>query len=467
MRARRGVVLADQSTPAVGDPREERGVLARIGSGEPGREDRDRAAAGGERALVRRCVDSTRPARDHRDARAREIAREIVREVLRLRIGVARADDRDRALEPAELTRDAQPSRRIGEPLELGGPTRIPAPNRAARNVRRNHGRRYRRETAGGVARRHTDATSVTIPRAVAIFSFPEPPDLPAEQRASGDVSTRYEDIAQDGRVKLSALPHAIGEVCWMKLLRHHPVTRITRTEGIVPILSRLVIEGGAGPVSVRRWLEGEGCYQLAHTATAQGDVDRLILELWVDVHGRAGRTHGPAPDNAGERICTGRVYAEHVVTRPFGPAEERKVRSFAGIDDLPDVPPARLEWRDPRALLDLPEGATPLDAELADDPLETVFGLLHTDSNQHVNSLEYPRVLEEAALRRLDAHGRHDGQLSSFVELAYRKPCFAGDRLRVRLRAFELDGTLGAVAELVPSRDPAARPYCYARIAF
>ena len=298
-------------------------------------------------------------------------------------------------------------------------------------------------------------------------FSFPEAPTLPAEQRASGEVSTRYEDIAQDGRVKLAALPHAIGEVCWMKLLRHHAITRITRTEGIVPILSRLVIEGGAGPVSVRRWLEGEGSYQLAHTAADDGEVNRLILNLWVDVYGRAGRTHGPPPDNAGERLRVGRVYAEHVFTRPFAPTEQRKVQSFAGIEGMPEVPPDRWQWRDPRALLEVPPGATALDEELVNDPLETVFGLMHTDSNQHVNSLEYPRIFEEAALRRLDAHGKHGERLVRFVELAYRKPCFAGDRVRVRLRAFDHEGSAGAVAELVPARDGSGRPYCFARLAF
>lgn len=297
---------------------------------------------------------------------------------------------------------------------------------------------------------------------------FPPEPEPTSDRQATADIPTRYEDIAQDGRVKLAALPHGLGQVCWMKLLRRHPIAWIARSEGIVPILSRLVVEGGDGPVSVRRALEGRGCYRLAHTVDAAGEVDRIILELWVDVHGRAGRTHGPPPDNAGERLRVGRVYAEHVFTRPFAPAAERKVRSLPASEDLPEVPEHRHEWMQAPELLALPTGATALDAGPEIDGRETVFGLTHTDSNQHVNSLEFPRLFEEAALRRLAGLGRRPGaQLVRWVDLRYRKPCFAGDSVQVSLQAFELDGRLGAAASLVPAGEPEGRAYCYAQMLF
>ncbi len=299
------------------------------------------------------------------------------------------------------------------------------------------------------------------------MFPFPPEPDVPEGQQASGEVGTRYEDIAQDGRVKVSALPHALGDVCWMKLLRRHPIARMTRTDGVVPILSRLVIEGGGGPVSVRRSLEARGTYQLAHTRDPAGEVDRLILNLWVDVHGVVGCTHGPPPANAGEPIRVGRVFAEHVFTRPFAERSERKVRSLEGFEGVPAVPPDRYEWRSGTELLTVPEDADPIDSDAALDGLVTVFGLSHTDSNQHVNSLEHPRLFEEAALRRLLQHGHGVDRLARFVEIVYRKPCFAGDRVRVRLHTFARGGTAGAVGTIVPATDPAARPYCYARLAF
>ncbi len=129
-------------------------------------------------------------------------------------------------------------------------------------------------------------------------------------------------------------------------------------------------------------------------------------------------------------------------------------------------VPDARGDWRPPEALLALPEGAVALDeAEVADESA-AMFGLDHTDSNQHVNSLVYPRLFIEAALRRFHAHGRgRPARAARAMEIAYRKPCFAGDRARVSARAFAMGDRLGVVAALHAEGD--ARPRCAARLLF
>src|SRR5262245_58386931 len=158
--------------------------------------------------------------------------------------------------------------------------------------------------------------------------AFPTPPDVPDEQRAAGQVPLRYEDVSQDGRVKLLALPHTIGAIVWQNALRPSAVQRAQHS-GIVPILTRFVMEGGGGPVSVRKPLDAAGRYQLAHTVDAAGAVNRLILNIWVDVHAPIGRTHGPHPPHAGEEVRVGRAFAEHVFTRPFGPPPLRKVLRF------------------------------------------------------------------------------------------------------------------------------------------
>ena len=75
--------------------------------------------------------------------------------------------------------------------------------------------------------------------------------------------------------------------------------------------------------------------------------------------------------------------------------------------------------------------GADALDRASPDETL-IVFGLVHTDSNQHVNSLVYMRLFEEAVLRRFAALGLPEPVLARRLEIAYRKPCFAGDRMHV-----------------------------------
>jgi hypothetical protein len=284
---------------------------------------------------------------------------------------------------------------------------------------------------------------------------LPPEPDVPSEQRAQGRITLRFEDVSQDGRLVLEALPNALGEV-WRGLAERRP-RALGRSRGVVPILSRVVVEGGEGPIAVAGPAEAQGLYELSHTTGADGQVDRIVLGMWAQVTGVVGATHGPKPADAGRPVVAGRVFAEHVFTRPFGPPGERKVRALE-IDGKTLVPEARYAWRDPAALLDLPEGAGALDAALVPDTAPTVFGLDHSDGNQHINSLIYPRLFLEAALRRFAAHGRsRPALLARAAEIAYRKPSFAGEAVRVATRAFVLESDLGVVAALVADEDAAA----------
>jgi hypothetical protein len=276
----------------------------------------------------------------------------------------------------------------------------------------------------------------------------------------------RYEDISQDGRVKLLALPQTMGAIVWQHALRPSAILAAQHS-GIVPILTRFVMEGGGGPASVRKPLDAEGRYALYHTLDDAGAVNRLILNIWIDVSAPLGRTHGPPPPHAGECVRVGRCFAEHVFTRPFGDEHHRKVLRF-DVEGLPPVPPARWTWQRPEEVLTVPAGARLLDPEPVADVVPYVFGLTHTDSNQHVNSLVYPRLFEEAALRRLAVHGQPLALLASFAEVAYRKPCFAGDRMRIFLRAFETgNAVVGAVGVFVSESDPQGKPYCMVRMFF
>jgi hypothetical protein len=293
---------------------------------------------------------------------------------------------------------------------------------------------------------------------------IPDEPTAPPDLRARGRLHLRYEDVSQDGHLLIESLATALG-AAWREVTRARPPE--LSTKGALPILSRMVIESGEAPISVHSEVEAEGVYQLGHTVGADGEVDRITLALWARAHGVVSRTFGPPPSDAGRPLIAGRVFAEHVFTRLFAPAAERKVRAL-DLGGRPFVPEARHASRDPESLLALPEGATALDSEPVADEVTVVFGLDHTDSNQHVNSLVYPRLFIEAALRRLFAHGRAAPRLARAIEIVYRKPCFAGDRVRVVGRTFMHDDRPGLVGALVADGDPpGARPRCTLRLMF
>ena len=275
-------------------------------------------------------------------------------------------------------------------------------------------------------------------------FEIPAAPVVPPHQRGQGTVRLRFEDLSQDGRFLLPSIPTALAEACWASVFKT-PWTREALNQGLVPILAHAVLWGDPGPFAVNADHSADGCWALGHTVDAAGAVNRLLMNMWVDLHGPRGLTYGDPPPGAGERLRAGRMYAEHVLTRPFAEAEERKVLRI-DVPGLEAVPSLRFPWTTPESLTAIPAEAEPLDADWFIEPAPYVFGLVHTDVNQHVNSLVYPKVFEAAALRRVHAHGLSAAILSRRAEMSFRKPTFGGEVLRIGVRVYRQGDTLGAV---------------------
>ncbi len=249
--------------------------------------------------------------------------------------------------------------------------------------------------------------------------------------RAQGHHWLRFEDVAQDGRLMLEPLPSGLAPL-WRSVEAR---VRGWVAAGTVPLISRITMTAGDGPFGVDLPLEVTGGFSLAHTVDGAGQVQRIVFDAEATFTGRVGRTTLPPPDDAGRVVPAGSIRIEHVFTRPFAPKHARRVTALEE-DDVTSVPPDRRRWREPQATLDLPESAAPLDDGLALDATPLVLGLTHTDSNQHVNSLVYPRAFEDAALRHLARLGRSTQVLGRRLDIAFRRPSFAGETLRVLLRA-------------------------------
>ncbi|MGH7330124.1 MAG: hypothetical protein ACREJX_17400, partial [Polyangiaceae bacterium] len=147
----------------------------------------------------------------------------------------------------------------------------------------------------------------------------------------------------------------------------------------------------------------------------------------------------------------------EHVFTRPFAPPGERKITSL-DFDGTPFVPEKQRDFVPPQAAIDLPRDARAIDSHFVEDPTRLALGIMHTDSNQHVNSLVYPRLFEEAALRRLAALGRSTEVLGRSLLVTYRRPSFAGESLRVFVRAFDTDRGIACAGYFFGSSDDASK---------
>ncbi len=291
-------------------------------------------------------------------------------------------------------------------------------------------------------------------------------PPRPETAGASANVHLRYEDISQDGRLLLEVMPNALGAAVWGAQLSRDPLAQACLRAGVVPVLTRFVIEGTPGPFGLASPLSVTGRFTLAQVENEKGELERVVLNMWADLTGPIARTYPPAPEHAGDVVSAGRIFGEHVFTRLFAPPGQRRVARL----DLPGAPPELPRYHQPSfaSMLDL-RRVHALE-ELSPDDTPVVFGLVHTDSNQHVNSLVYLRLFEEAALRRFAKLGRTQHVLARKLEIAYRKPCFAGDRMRIHVAAVEHEGKLGALAAIMPDqpeRGDALGAHAIARLGF
>ena len=299
------------------------------------------------------------------------------------------------------------------------------------------------------------------------------PPDVPGNQRATGPTSLRFEDLAQDGRLRLEGVWPPIGPILWGRMDVAAALARLGE-QGVRAVLTHVVLWGSDEPLSVRNRADTEVVYRFGHTVDAQGTVNRLIFDTWLNISGPRGVPGAPGMPSDGPRIVAARGYGQHVLTKPAVAAGQHRVSSLKD-EMLPAVPERRTEWIDPAGLLELPPGASALDSAPHLDETPIVFGLCHTDGNQHVNFLAYPRIAEEAALRRIYQLGRSTQLLARRAEIGYRKPCFAGQRVWLVSRCFQIQGALGAVVAFLPeppsavltSFSEAPRPSCVARVYF
>jgi len=252
-------------------------------------------------------------------------------------------------------------------------------------------------------------------------------PIVPMHQRGKGSLDLRYENVTQDGRLAALTLSHAIGAALWRDVLERDPALPTMAAQGILPILTRLAVVTGGGPIAVRAPIHAEGGFELVRTLDAEGRT-RYRVDLFADATGTYGTVWGTPHARAGEPVALGSVWAEHILTKPFAPPAERTVT---------ELPLGMVHSRDVSHFVPKSLFSTKVDwlAEWQFDVAPIVFGLGHTDSNQHVNSLVYPHLMEQAALRLLHAHGLKDVSFVARFEMAYRKPSFAGDELRLRLR--------------------------------
>lgn len=284
---------------------------------------------------------------------------------------------------------------------------------------------------------------------AMTILDYPREPELPDNDGGEETAALRYDDVMQDGRLRLDAVWRPVGRLIWSRPEPSRVLAKLE--EGVGTVLARAVFEATEVRVAPRAPVRTRAWFRFEHTLGDDGQVDRIQFNTWI--RSTVLGEESPEPMLA-------RAYGQRVFTRLGAPPGSRAVTRLDGLG-TDGVPHHRGEWFPAKSLLELPSGAALLDPVPRLDPGRVVFGLSHTDGNQHVNFLVYPRFIEEAALGRFVDLGIGAKVAARWVEMRYRKPTFAGDSLRIALQAFRFRDALGMLAAAVEDDGgPPERPW-------
>ncbi|NRA34639.1 MAG: hypothetical protein HRU17_15010 [Polyangiaceae bacterium] len=291
-----------------------------------------------------------------------------------------------------------------------------------------------------------------------------EPSDI--ARSAVMESNVRFEHVAQDGRPKIDALLLAIEESGWGGLLRHLKFPIGLRKHGLYPILAKIHAKSTDASIRARGTLSSVSNVELGYTPD-KGQGRRELMRIHTDVRGTSGRTHGAKPEDEGQAVEIGQLTTEYVWTKLFAEPGQRRVHTLPETD-FEGVPRGPLQWSAPESLLQLAADEQALESELSPDSAVTRVGLTHTDANHHVNSFVYPRLFEEAALRRLAGLGRATPDLLvREAHFAFQRPGLVGMELQVRARAFERDGRLGVVCVMENRLEEKPLPRVVGRLIF
>lgn len=282
------------------------------------------------------------------------------------------------------------------------------------------------------------------------------PVDLDAPGWMSASLAPRHEDVNQNGRFVPTAIVPGLGVTLWSPLHRAMQGFEVFRVEGIVPILRRLVIATRPGPFSIHEPVRYRGTWRFAREIGG----DRLFLNMYLEARAPIASTYGPRPDEGARDARVGRVFAEHVLTRPFAPADARKVTTLVG-----SAVPKHFH---PHAFESAEDIVGDVGDRADDRRADFTFGLMHTDANQHVNSLVYPRIFEEMVVRALPSDEART-LVDVALEMRWRKPFFAGETADVAFRLERAPARIGgkvlATGVFGPRGAARGKPSCGVRL--
>jgi hypothetical protein len=226
-----------------------------------------------------------------------------------------------------------------------------------------------------------------------------------------------FSDLTERRALKLSAVLHYVARAHFGAWHRRVPGPDFSESTGVFTPLFFVDVETTDCTLDPMRPLLVRGETFLAKTLDAAGAIDHLVRE---------GRHSLLTRDGEGTETVVAAARLMNVFTRYDPDPTLRRVTALPEWMHLGDAP---------SRITQLPSLDSLVVGERAPDFAEPTVHAWHygqTDSNRHVNGMEYLRVMECYVADQLHRAG-HDLRPLCFrrARIVYRKPCFRGEGYR------------------------------------
>ncbi len=149
------------------------------------------------------------------------------------------------------------------------------------------------------------------------------------------------------------------------------------------------------------------------------GAIRRLLSESLGEVYSTHAET--------GTRVLLARCLKHNVLSRNDADPAKRRVTEFPSSMKIGGTPERLLSFPSVAEMLRAPDGYS--EAARFADSEPHYWSYQQTDMNQHINAMEYVRVLEHFVIDKIAKSGESPRDfLIERARLAYRKPCFSGE---------------------------------------
>ena len=229
--------------------------------------------------------------------------------------------------------------------------------------------------------------------------------------------SINFSDLTERRALKVAAVLHYIARAHFGAWHRRIPGPDFSQPTGVFTPLFFVDVETTDAVLNPMQPLRVRGETFLAKTLDDAGDIDHLVRE---------GRHQLLTLDPAGVEAVVARARLMNVFTRYDPDPSRRRVTA------LP-------EWMQlgaaPSRVTELPTLESLLAPDRVPDFAEATIRAWHygqTDSNRHVNGMEYLRMMECYIADELRGAGQDLRRLYfQRARIVYRKPCFRGEGYR------------------------------------